>query len=348
MTKYAFQQSVFAGGDVLTVASYAQATITNANDDSAAALWEDAAGTAAIVGNVVVADDKGYLIAYMDAGAYNIEIRSGSVTQMLESVIVGMDTNAVLAVADVAIKQSYYDGSAMRLAHRGYSGHAIENTMSSFTRAVALGCDALELDVQISSDGIPVVIHDSTVDYSTTETGNVRDFTAAQLQSMTRDARYGAIYANSRIPLFSEVIAFAKSKKIMLFPEIKGYRTQDDIQLMVQAVIEAGYESMTKFQSFNLDDLAVARSFSAKVALGHTNGADDYRTGAATLLSLGGPPPWIITSLYKAGLRPQYIAELQAMGIKVGVYTAYLASEFAQAEALGVDGVVCDRCFRAN
>lgn len=247
-----------------------------------------------------------------------------------------------------SVNSSRYNGGPLRLAHRGYSGHAIENTMSSFTRAVELGCDALELDVQISSDGIPVVIHDSTVDYSTTATGNVKDFTAAQLQAMTRDARYGAFYVNSRIPLFSEVIAFAKSKKIMLFPEIKGYRTQADIQLMVQAVIDAGYESMTKFQSFNLDDLTVARSFSSKVALGHTNGYDDYRTGAATLLSLGGPTPWIITSLYKAGLRPQYIAELQAMGIKVGAYTAYLASEFAQAEALGVDGVVCDRCFRAN
>lgn len=241
-----------------------------------------------------------------------------------------------------------YIGSAMRIAHRGYSGHAIENTMSSFTRAVELGCDALELDVQISSDGVPVVIHDPTVDYSTTSTGNVKDFTAAQLQAMTRDARYGAFYASSRIPLFSEVLAFAKSKKIMIFPEIKGYRSPADIELMVQAVIDADYESMTKFQSFSLDDLTVARSFSATVALGHTNGADDYRTGAAALLSLGGPTPWIITSLYKAGLRPQYIAELQAMGIKVGVYTAYLASEFSRAEALGVDGVVCDRCFKAN
>ncbi len=270
---------------------------------------------------------------------------------VLRAVTQAAASAAAAAVSALAASQSAqrtaakYIGSAMRIAHRGYSGHAIENTMTSFTRAVELGCDALELDVQISSDGVPVVIHDTTVDYSTTSTGNVADYTAAQLQAMTRDARYGAVYANSRIPLFSEVVAFAKAKKIMIFPEIKDYRTQADIALMVQVVVDADYESMTKFQSFDLTDLTVVRGLSPAVTLGHTNGADDFRTGAATLLALGGPTPWIITSLYKASLRPQYIAELQAMGIKVGVYTAYLASEFAQAEALGVDGVVCDRCF---
>jgi glycerophosphoryl diester phosphodiesterase len=236
----------------------------------------------------------------------------------------------------------HYLGGMIHAAHRGYAAHSIENTMTAFSKAIQYRADALELDVQISSDGVPVVIHDSTVDYSTTSTGNVKDFTAAELRAMTRDARYGAIYEKSYIPTFSEVIALAKQHQIPIWPEVKGYRTPDDIALMVQVVKDAGYEHMTKFQSFNFSDLPIVRSLSSIVSLGHTNGATDFRTYADDLLALGGEC-WIVTSIAKALLHPEYVAELQGRGIRVALYTAYLSSDVAKAESTGADAVICDR-----
>ena len=227
-------------------------------------------------------------------------------------------------------------------AHRGYAAHSIENTMTSFSKAIAYRADALELDVQISSDGVPVVIHDATVDYSTTSSGNVKDFTLAELQAMTRDARYGAIYEKSYIPTFAEVVEFAKSHQIPIWPEVKGYRTTDDIATMVQVVIDAGYEHMTKFQSFTFTDLPFVRAASTTVALGHANGADDFRTYADDLLALGGEC-WIVTSIAKAYAHPEYVAELQSRGIKVALYTAYVSSDCRKAEKTGADAVICDR-----
>ena len=241
---------------------------------------------------------------------------------VLRAVTQAAASAAAAAVSALAASQSAqrtaakYIGSAMHIAHRGYSGHSIENTMTAFSKAIQYRADALELDVQISSDGVPVVIHDLTVDYSTTSTGNVKDFTAAELRAMTRDARYGAIYEKSYIPTFAEVITLAKNHQIQIWPEVKGYRTTDDIALMVQAVIDAGYEHMTKFQSFNFTDLPIVRALSSTVALGHTNGATDFRTYADDLLALGGEC-WIITSILKAYAHPEYVRELQDRGIKL-------------------------------
>jgi glycerophosphoryl diester phosphodiesterase len=114
---------------------------------------------------------------------------------------------------------------------------------------------------------------------------------------------------------------------------------------MVQAVIDAGYEHMTKFLSFYLSDLPFVRALSSTVAIGHTNGADDFRTSADELLALGGEC-WIITSILKAYAHPEYVRELQDRGIKVGVYTAYLSSDVAKAEKTGVDAIICDRNLR--
>ncbi len=276
---------------------------------------------------------------------------SETADDVLEQVYSAKTSAAVSAAAAAnsarqanSIKPRYF-GGIIHAAHRGYASHSIENTMTAFSKAIALRADALELDVQISSDGVPVVIHDPTVDYSTTSSGNVKDFTAAELKAMVRNARYGVVYEKSYIPTFAEVVALAKTHQIQIWPEVKGYRTPDDIALMVQVVKDAGYEHMTKFQSFNFSDLPIVRSLSSIVSLGHTNGATDFRTYANDLLALGGEC-WIVTSIAKAYAHPEYVKQLQDMGIRVAVYTAYVSSDAIKAEKAGVDAIICDRHLR--
>ncbi len=70
------------------------------------------------------------------------------------------------------------------IAHRGYSGRFPENTMAAFAAAVDAGADMIELDVGLSADGIPMVIHDETLDRTTTGSGPVVAHTAAELQGL--------------------------------------------------------------------------------------------------------------------------------------------------------------------
>lgn len=84
-------------------------------------------------------------------------------------------------------------------AHRGASAEFPENTLSAFRRAVELGVEGMELDVHLSADGVPVVIHDETVDRTTNGSGAVADMTVEELQKL--DAGNG-----EKIPTLGEVL----------------------------------------------------------------------------------------------------------------------------------------------
>ena len=70
-------------------------------------------------------------------------------------------------------------------AHRGFSGRYPQNTMLAFQKALESGCDGIELDVQLTKDGVPVIIHDEYLDDLTDFKGFVRDYTYEQLKNAT-------------------------------------------------------------------------------------------------------------------------------------------------------------------
>jgi glycerophosphoryl diester phosphodiesterase len=85
------------------------------------------------------------------------------------------------------------------IAHRGASGTYPENTLLAFEHALGEGADALELDVRVTADGVPVVIHDRTVDRTTDGSGDVRNLSLAAVERL--DAGRG-----ERIPRLEAVL----------------------------------------------------------------------------------------------------------------------------------------------
>jgi len=100
------------------------------------------------------------------------------------------------------------------VAHRGLSAEEPENTMRSFRRAAEVGCDLIELDVHLSRDGAPVVIHDETLERTTNGSGPVADHNWAQPRAL--DAGRG-----ERIPALEDVVAWAVKDRVGLSVEIK-------------------------------------------------------------------------------------------------------------------------------
>jgi glycerophosphoryl diester phosphodiesterase len=78
------------------------------------------------------------------------------------------------------------------IAHRGNSMHAPEDTLESLRQGLALGADGLEFDVRLSADGVPVVIHDPTLERTTDGTGAVADHTLAELRALDAGYRFTA------------------------------------------------------------------------------------------------------------------------------------------------------------
>ncbi|MBF0274775.1 MAG: glycerophosphodiester phosphodiesterase [Nitrospinae bacterium] len=99
------------------------------------------------------------------------------------------------------------------IGHRGAPRFLPENTIPSFEKAIDLGADGIELDVQLSSDGKLVVIHDELINRTTEdETGLVRDFELAQLKRMDFGGWFDRSCAGIRIPTLEEVFELIKEK----------------------------------------------------------------------------------------------------------------------------------------
>lgn len=106
-------------------------------------------------------------------------------------------------------------------AHRGASGHAPENTMAAFELADTLGADGIELDVQLSKDGVPVVIHDERVDRVSDGNGFVRDFTLHELKKLNVNQCFPA-YGRMEIPTLAQAYDWLKSTKLSVNLELKN------------------------------------------------------------------------------------------------------------------------------
>ena len=87
-------------------------------------------------------------------------------------------------VAPRTIREAFESSTPMNLAHAGGDQDAPHSTMFAFREAVAAGANALELDVQLTADGVLIVQHDDTVDKTTNETGPVIDRTLAEMQAL--------------------------------------------------------------------------------------------------------------------------------------------------------------------
>lgn len=97
MTKYVFQQSAFSADEAVSVAPYASFTFTESATGDPASLWSDEAGTVPITGNEVLADEHGFVRAYLTAGIYDVAILSGSMSKTLTDVAIGAEYDAVAA-----------------------------------------------------------------------------------------------------------------------------------------------------------------------------------------------------------------------------------------------------------
>jgi glycerophosphoryl diester phosphodiesterase len=164
------------------------------------------------------------------------------------------------------------------IGHRGASGLAPENTLAAFSLAVALGADGVEMDVQLSRDGRPVVMHDTRVNRTTNAKGSVSRLTLAQLQRLdagswfekrlSRRPRVRAMvrrilaesgagvpcYSGEPVPSLEDVLLLLKPAGLdRIYVELKGnpQNQQDLLNSILTLVRKQGVERSTTLLSFD-------------------------------------------------------------------------------------------------
>jgi glycerophosphoryl diester phosphodiesterase len=146
-------------------------------------------------------------------------------------------------------------GTVTRIAaHRGGAALAPENSLAAFRNAIALGADALELDVHLTADGELVVIHDAALERTTTGIGAVADATLAQLRALRLKSRDGGTTTET-IPTLAEVLDLAAPAGLEVLPEIKtarGGRRYPGIEEKVLAKLdERRFDARATIQAFD-------------------------------------------------------------------------------------------------
>lgn len=142
------------------------------------------------------------------------------------------------------------------LGHRGIKAKYPENTLPSFEAAIALGVDLIEFDVNITADGVPVVLHDNDIERTSDHAGLTRSYTLAQLKSFDFGCKFGAEFAGTQIPTLEEVLTLAaKQEKLLLNVEIKDM-TEEAVDKTVAMLHIFGLEERSVIACF---DAAILR-----------------------------------------------------------------------------------------
>jgi glycerophosphoryl diester phosphodiesterase len=224
-------------------------------------------------------------------------------------------------------------------AHRGARREAPENTLPAFEFALGLGVDGMEFDVQLTSDGVPVVIHDETVDRTTDGKGAVVGFAFEQLRELDASAGFEG-FADVRIPTLDEVLDLLVPSGMVLNIELKN-SVQDypGLEEKVLDAIEArGIAGQVVLSSFNHYSLKRLQRLGAPSPLGMLYTDPLYRPWryAAKLGVAALHPP----ARYMYGKR--YVRKAHAAGLAVRPWVVNGRRNLARMLNAGVDAVFTD------
>ena len=237
-----------------------------------------------------------------------------------------------------------YGRRPLILGHRGASAYAPENTLTAFQLALAQGADGLELDVTLSADGVPVVIHDDRVDRTTDGRGAVNDLPLSALKRLEAGypARFGRQFAGERIPTLSEVFA-AVAPPAILNVELKhdhspGRRLAERVVALIHA---HGMAKRVIISSFQFSGLRKVKALDPELPVGLLYLSALVAPRLAKCLA-GTLPHEAHHPSYER-LNADRIAWYYARGWRVNTWTVNEAADLTRLAAAGVDGLITNR-----
>ena len=134
--------------------------------------------------------------------------------------------------------------SVKMVAHRGLSYFYPENTITSFYKACEYGFKMIETDIEMTSDGHFVIMHDETVDRTTSGTGKVSDLTLSQIRQLTITGGNGIeSYQGLRVPTLEEFLQLCKERGVTPVLELKANVNESDIVRFLDILKKYGFES---------------------------------------------------------------------------------------------------------
>ncbi len=229
------------------------------------------------------------------------------------------------------------------IGHRGAMGYTPENTLISFEEAIRRGADLIELDVQLSQDGMVVVMHDTSVDRTTDGSGFIRDLSWKKIKTFDAGVWFGPDYAQEGIPSLPDVIHRFRQRKttkkhlIGFVIELKTVRGSGGSLADAVVAVLAREDFVDRCLVISFDAVALQEVRAAHKTLPtgllFNEDTEEGRVAQAKIIGAQSIFPrktWVtsrgVTAAHKAGL-------------SVGVWTCNTQNEMKRIVTCGVDAI---------
>lgn len=223
------------------------------------------------------------------------------------------------------------------IAHRGASAYAPENTIASFKKAIEMGLKAVEFDVQISKDLELIVIHDYTLERTTSGKGKVRDYTLKELQGLDAGSWFSKEFQGEKIPSLRKVLEVVKNNEFINIElkRDKNDKRKFDIQLIdlidemkiKDKVIISSFDHEILVDIFELDNtLSLALLFHEEI-----RDLKEYIDNLGIKINSINPN--------KNSLNENYIKKIKELNLNINAYTINSYEEYVKLNNLGIDRI---------
>ena len=211
------------------------------------------------------------------------------------------------------------------IGHRGAKGHTAENTLASFQKAIELGVDGIELDVHLSLDGKVMVIHDDTIDRTTSAKGFVKDFSAKELKQFD-------------IPTLESVFELIH-KRCFVNVELKTFETADKVVEIIEHFVSEKHWKYDDFivSSFDWNAVQQVHFLNDNIRIGVLTNTDlDLALAFAKFIRAYSVHP------YYHLLTLENVTQMQSKNYKVYPWTINEPEDIIFVKSLNVDGIISD------
>lgn len=228
----------------------------------------------------------------------------------------------------------------LNIAHRGFRSRYPENTMLAFRKAVEAGCHGIEFDVHLSRDGVPVIIHDETLERTTDGTGLVAEKTYSELKTLNAVKPHPETAVFEGIPSLQDYFEYiAKQPGIISNIELKtGIFVYEGIEVLVYRLMkEFDLTARCIVSSFNHESVMRMKALDPAVPCGLP--VDSWQIHPEKYVRELGiecyhPPAYCLNA--------SLVQALHKENIKVNPWFGSIQGDYRQIMAMGVDSLITD------
>lgn len=232
------------------------------------------------------------------------------------------------------------DAMVKGVAHRGYSAVAPENTLPAYRLAKENGFSYVECDIEWTSDNVPVLLHDSTIDRTSDGTGAIGSMTLATAKTYDYGSWKSAEYAGTQIPTLAEFLALCKKLSLHPYIEIKGSITTAQAGIVASEVKKSGMINDVTFISFSISSLQAMLVEIPEARVGYVGSlSSSFITDTAGLKAAENE---VFADVSAASVTQSLAEESLLADVPVEVYTVNTVSDVVPLVEKGVSGITTD------